>query len=310
MASVARLEKLFSALAARDWARARSMASLIADDEESRNHVPAAQNHVTAAQRLRAALTPVGGTATIMPAASGASFRSENALTSVSAASGLNDLVLGVSNRQQLLQVVAEWQSRERLQSAAVRRRSRILFHGPPGCGKSISAAALGYETGLPVHVVRLDAIVGSFLGETATRVHALLRWASENPTVVVLDEIDAIAHRRGRSTEVAELDRVVIALLQELEHTSPAGLLVATTNRIGVIDEALFRRFDLVLKFPRPARASIERFLRDDANRLDLSLTSSLLREARSARSFADAHRILEDARRRQLLASPMGRK
>jgi SpoVK/Ycf46/Vps4 family AAA+-type ATPase len=169
-----------------------------------------------------------------------------------------------------------------------------------------MSAAALGHEAGLPVYVVRLDAIVGSYLGETASRVHSVLRWAATRESVLVLDEVDAIARRRGHVSDVAELDRVVVALLQELEHTTPAGFLVATTNRLEDLDSALFRRFDLVMNLPQPTRAHLAEFSEREAATLDVRLTPKLRKTAISARSFADAFRVLEDAARRQLLLGP----
>jgi SpoVK/Ycf46/Vps4 family AAA+-type ATPase len=298
MARLSRLEKLFSAVAAHDWNRARATALAIAEDEETSQHLPAAQ-------RLRAALTYVNGTAK-MVAPNGHSFVSEEAMTPVAVAAGLEQLVLPTTTRKELRGLVEEWTQRDRLAAAGVRRRSRILLYGPPGCGKSLSAAALGFETGLPVHVVRLDAVVGSYLGETASRVHSLLRWAATHSSVLVFDEIDAIARRRGKLSDVAELDRVVVALLQELEHTAPSGLLVATTNRLDDLDDALFRRFDLVMKLPRPNRAALEAFTRREASKLGVRLTGALKNSTRAARSFADARRILEDALRHHVLAAP----
>ncbi len=297
MAKLSRLEKLFSAVAAHDWSRARATALAIAEDEETHQHMPAAQ-------RLRAALSQVNGTAK-MVTPNGHAFASEEALTPVAALVGLDDVVLSKKARAELVRLVGEWTHRDHLEAAGVRRRSRVLLYGPPGCGKSLSAAALGFDAGLPVHVVRLDAIVGSYLGETASRVHSLLRWASDHASVLVLDEIDAIARRRGKISDVAELDRVVVALLQELEHTTPAGLLVATTNRLDDLDDALFRRFDLVMELPRPDHAALDAFVRREAARLDVPLTPSLRRLLRASRGFADARRVLEDAIRQRVLAA-----
>jgi AAA+ superfamily predicted ATPase len=296
MARLARLEKLFSAVAAQDWGRARAAAMAIAQEEEASQHLPAAQ-------RLRAALTHINGTAR-MVTPEGRTFQSEHALTPVAATSGLSELVLPARAREELTRLVSEWTQRERLEAAGIRRRSRVLLHGPPGCGKSMSAAALGLETGLPVHVVRLDAIVGSYLGETASRVHGILRWASAHPSVLVLDEIDAIARRRGKLSDVAELDRVVVALLQELEHTAPAGLLVATTNRLDDLDDALFRRFDLILELPRPRRSVLQGFLTREGARLGVTPTAKLRQLLPRIRSFADGRRALEDALRERLLS------
>jgi hypothetical protein len=296
MARISRLEKLFTAVAAQDWAKARAGALAIAEDEEASRHLPAAQ-------RLRSAIGQVNGVAHVLPT-NGKAFASESALTQISSLPSLQEMVLTASTRSDLTTLVEEWNHRTRLQAAGVRRRSRILLHGPPGCGKSMSAAALGHETGLPVYVVRLDAIVGSYLGETASRVHSVLRWASTRQSVLVLDEVDAIARRRGHAADVAELDRVVVALLQELEHTTPSGFLIATTNRLDDLDPALFRRFDLVMKIPQPSRASLAAFSVHQAARLGVRLSPKFRKAAMSAGSFADAFRVIENLARDQLIS------
>jgi hypothetical protein len=295
MAKLARLEKLFAAMAAQDWNRAQTTALEIIADEESLNHVPAAR-------RLRAALTHVDRVARALPSG-GAAFRVEQALTAVASASSLERVELPPAVRAQLVGLTREWSNRERFAERGVRRRSRVLLHGPPGCGKSMTAGALAREMHLPAYVVRLDAIVGAYLGETASRVHELLNWASNHPSVLVLDEIDALARRRGHRADVAELDRVVVAFLQELEHTQPAGLLVATTNRPRDLDEALFRRFDLVVEIRRPTQRALLEFAVREAKGLGVPTTPALLRTVRRVPSYAEAARLLENVIRETLV-------
>jgi hypothetical protein len=120
MARLSRLEKLFSAVAAHDGSRARTTALAIADDEEVLKHIPAAQ-------RLRAALTLVNGTAkTVDP--NGHSFLSEDALTPVAVAAGLGQLVLPKVTQRELTLLPEEWIRRDRLAAVGVRRRSRVLL--------------------------------------------------------------------------------------------------------------------------------------------------------------------------------------
>jgi SpoVK/Ycf46/Vps4 family AAA+-type ATPase len=157
--------------------------------------------------------------------------------------------------------IVSEWEHRDVLAARGVERRRKLLFFGPPGCGKSLTAAALGAAIGLPTYVVRIDAVVGAFLGQTALRIRELFRFAETAGCVLLLDEIDALAKKRGSLRDVGELDRVVIALMQELEHAVPKGILVATSNVPEHLDEAVFRRFDDVIEFPRPSRAEIAKF-------------------------------------------------
>jgi SpoVK/Ycf46/Vps4 family AAA+-type ATPase len=155
--------------------------------------------------------------------------------------------------------------------------------------------------------VVRFDGVVGSYLGQTAARLRELFRYAETVPSVLVIDEIDALAQRRGNPRDVGELDRVVVSLLQELEHSTPRGLIVASSNLPRALDDALWRRFDLVLDFPVPTRAQINTFARKRAvsfgGRPDRDLVSAL----RGARSYADAERVVLDMHRRRILSQEM---
>jgi SpoVK/Ycf46/Vps4 family AAA+-type ATPase len=159
----------------------------------------------------------------------------------------------------------------------------------------------------LPVLVVRFDGVVGSYLGQTAARLRELFRYAEAVPSVLVLDEIDALAQRRGNPRDVGEVDRVVISLLQELEHSRPRGLIVASSNIPRALDDALWRRFDLVLGLPSPSRQQIRTFARKrlaaTGGRPGRQLDAAL----RGARSYADADRVINDIHRRQVLSREM---
>jgi SpoVK/Ycf46/Vps4 family AAA+-type ATPase len=159
----------------------------------------------------------------------------------------------------------------------------------------------------LPVFVVRFDGVVGSYLGQTAARLRELFRYAEAVPSVLVLDEIDALAQRRGNPRDVGEVDRVVISLLQELEHSRPRGLVVASSNVPRALDDALWRRFDLVLGLPSPSRQQIRAFARKRRAALGASPGRDLEGALRAARSYADADRAIEDIRRRQVLSREM---
>jgi SpoVK/Ycf46/Vps4 family AAA+-type ATPase len=159
----------------------------------------------------------------------------------------------------------------------------------------------------LPVFVVRFDAVVGSYLGQTAARLRQLFRYAETIPSVLVVDEIDALAARRGNLRDVGEVDRVVISLLQELEHSTPRGIVVASSNLPRVLDDAIWRRFDLVLDFPRPTQRQLLSFARKRLSSLGAGTGARLNSTLRRARSYADVERIVTDMHRRQILGREM---
>jgi AAA+ superfamily predicted ATPase len=199
--------------------------------------------------------------------------------------------------------IVAEWKKRETLQRRQLEPRSKLLFHGASGCGKSLTARALAHELGIPVYVVRFDAIIGAYLGQTAIHLRQLFHFAETTPCVLLLDELDALGKRRGNPLDVGELDRIVIALMQELEHARPQGLIVGTSNLPQHLDHALWRRFDVALAFKAPAKAALSSFAKRIAATLRIPLKRDVLKKAVSAKSFADAESIVVAEARRMVL-------
>jgi SpoVK/Ycf46/Vps4 family AAA+-type ATPase len=121
---------------------------------------------------------------------------------------------------------------------------------------------------------------------------------------VLLIDEIDALGKRRGNPMEVGELDRIVISLLQELEHSEPRGLLIAASNLAESLDEALWRRFDLVLELRKPGRRQLKSFAISRARERNLPLSSRFLRSLERSLTYADAVRAIEAEQRTLLLS------
>ena len=303
MPKVDHLAKLLEAVSAQDWAAARAAATRIVEAEDGKGH------H-SAAEQLRGALQPNGhrlrGLGSESPAASNGNgawvaapgFLS-SALTKSPGRAAIADVQLRPKLREEMQGVLLEWRHRERLAAEGIDRRRKLLFHGPPGCGKSLTALALGNEIGVPTYVVRIDAVIGAYLGQTALRIRELFHFAESTDCVLLLDEIDALGKRRGNQLDVGELDRVVISLMQELEHTAPRGLVIATSNLPQHLDDALFRRFDAVFAFPQPTRAELGRFGRAFAIGRSLITPRTAARLAESAASYAEASRRIVIAER-----------
>lgn len=299
MAEINRLARLFQAISTRDWRAAERIALELASAEER-------IGHHAAAQRLRGALRPNGHRFDIEGEAAqptGQPYFLSTALNPLVTDRDLGSVRLKPATRVQLREVVAEWRLRDELARRGLKRRTKLLLHGPPGCGKSLTARALGRELGLPVYVVRFDAVVGAYLGQTALHLRQLFRFAEATPSVLLIDEIDALGKRRGSPLDVGELDRVVIALLQELEHSSPAGLLVATSNLASMLDEALWRRFDLLVEFARPNKKDLQSFVREIARQRSVTLTPRLARELAGVENYGDAERVVQTEERRLII-------
>lgn len=165
----------------------------------------------------------------------------------------LSDIILSKENHFRIERVIEEFHRKEILQTYGVRANTRLLFCGPPGCGKTLCAKVLSGELGLPMLYTRFDSIISSYLGQTSTNLRKVFDYASNGTWVVFFDEFDAIGKSREDLTEHGELKRVVNSFLQLLDSFSSDSLLIAATNHEGLLDRALWRRFDDVIFFDKP---------------------------------------------------------
>lgn len=172
-------------------------------------------------------------------------------------------MVLPAATEDRFARIEREYAARERLGAYGLRPRKTILLYGPPGCGKSLGAKRLAWNTGLPLLKVRFDALISSYFGESAANLRAVFVAAKERPCVLLLDECDFIARSRVNSKDIGEASRIVNSLLQLMEEYDAPGLLVATTNVESSLDEALFRRFDDVFQVPLPGPEEVEKLLK-----------------------------------------------
>ena len=169
----------------------------------------------------------------------------------------LNDVVLSRENETLVKRVLYEYNREELLKSHGLRPSDRILLCGPSGCGKTVTAEAVSLELGRPFVIVRTDSVVSSFLGETAANLRKVFDFIAANPTVTLFDEFDALGKERADTTEHGELRRVVNAVLQMLDAYEGRSVIIAATNHEGMLDTAIWRRFEEVafLKPPTPSQ-------------------------------------------------------
>ena len=172
-------------------------------------------------------------------------------------------MVLPPAVEERFARIESEYAARDRLRTFGLKPRKTILLYGPPGCGKSLGAKRLAWNTGLPLMKVRFDVLISSYFGESASNLRAIFLAAKERPCVLLLDECDFIARSRINSKDIGEASRIVNSLLQLMEEYDAPGLLVATTNVESSLDPALFRRFDDVFMVPLPGPVEVERLLR-----------------------------------------------
>jgi len=216
----------------------------------------------------------------------------------------LEDLVLRESVSTALENIVEEVRQWPSLDAAGLPRRQRLLLQGPPGCGKTTAAEAVAAELGRPLLVVRLDAVVSSYLGETASNLRRILDYANQAPFVVLFDEFDALGRSRDDASEHGEMKRVVTAFLQMTDRYRGPSLLLAATNHPALLDEALWRRFDEVLTFELPTVHQSRQLLRLRLKGVSHSgLEIDQYASALKGLPHAAAEKLVIDARRNAIL-------
>jgi SpoVK/Ycf46/Vps4 family AAA+-type ATPase len=216
----------------------------------------------------------------------------------------LRDIVLRPEAEGILKRVISENRSRARLERFGVSPRRRLLFHGAPGCGKTLAAAMLAGEMGLPLLTVRLDALFSRFLGATAVQLRAIFAEMPRRPGVYLFDEFDSVAKARGDSQDVGEMNRVVTAFLQLVDADMSGSILVAATNHIELLDRAVFRRFDVIVPFDKPTRDQTAELMKLRLSTVGLGAEAAArLAVHAEGWSFADVARACDDAVRTMAL-------
>lgn len=162
-------------------------------------------------------------------------------------------LILSDQQEQVLKRFILEHRASEALSEANLAMRSNLLLSGPPGTGKSFIAGHIAAKLGLPLYVVRLDALISSLLGDTAKNIRAVFDFANHSSSFLFIDEIDAVAKRRDDNRELGEIKRVVNTLIQGLDSVSSNTVIIAATNHSHLLDPAIFRRFPYSLDVPLP---------------------------------------------------------
>ena len=178
----------------------------------------------------------------------------------------LSEMVLGAEQRHLLDRVLHEYRQQSKLRQYGLNARRKLLLAGPPGCGKTMTSKALAGELKLPHFAVQLHALITKFMGETAAKLHSVFEAMHETRGVYLFDEFDAIGGERSSSNDVGEIRRVLNSFLQFLEQDESDSLVIAATNNMPILDDALFRRFDDVIVYTRPDTTAIRQLV---SNRL-----------------------------------------
>lgn len=218
----------------------------------------------------------------------------------------LDDLLLLPETRAACDDLIEEQRRAGLLRSHSLEPRHRILMSGPPGNGKTTLAEAIAEALSYPLLVVRYESIIGSYLGETATRLRRVFDYARTTPCVLFFDEFDVVGKERGDTNETGEIKRVVSSLLLQVDNLPTWTIIAAATNHAELLDRAVWRRFQLRLDLPAPNKEQllhfVSRFFTERGMRM-LDRASQRIADSLSGASIAEAEELCTNILRRQVL-------
>jgi SpoVK/Ycf46/Vps4 family AAA+-type ATPase len=221
---------------------------------------------------------------------------------------GFEELILPERAVQLCRELVEEHQRSDLLRSYNLVPRSRVLLAGEPVNGKTSLAEGLAHALMVPLVTARYEGLIGSYLGETATRIKRLFEHARMRPCVLFFDEFDTVAKERGDTQETGEIKRVVSSLLLQIDDLPPYVVVVTATNHPELLDRAVWRRFQIRLELPKPTQSQAEDFLRKAEARTGVTFDVShkTLADKLSGASFSELEEFVSDVFRRYVLGLP----
>lgn len=216
----------------------------------------------------------------------------------------LSEMVLAQDQRRSLELVILEYRQQMKLREHGLSARRKLLLVGPPGVGKTMTSWALAGELKLPHFTVQLHSLITKFMGETAAKLFAVFEAMRHTQGVYLFDEFDAIGSMRVGGQDVGEIRRVLNSFLQFLEQDESDSLIVAATNLEELLDDAVFRRFDDVLRYHLPTEKELHELI---VNRLSAFQVKSgelkLMAELAQGLSHAEICRACDEAAKAAVL-------
>ena len=221
---------------------------------------------------------------------------------------GLDSLILPKDVEDPALELVEEQLRSDLLRAYNLEPRNRVLLTGPPGNGKTSLAEALADALSVPLLTVKYEAVIGSYLGETAQRISQVFEYARSRRCVLFFDEFDAVAKERGDANETGEIKRVVSSLLLQIDALPSYVVAVTASNHPELLDRAAWRRFQIRLELPMPGLGQIVKWLRqlESQTGYEMDFPIEQLASKLHGLSFAEVEDFGLDVVRRAVLSHP----
>ncbi len=218
----------------------------------------------------------------------------------------LTDMTLTESLRDSLSKFIHEQKHWEVLNQYNLKPKRKLLFYGPPGCGKTMTAHALAGELGIPAFIVRLDGIISKYMGESIAKLRLIFDTMVDHRGVYLFDEFDSIGAHRNQGQDVGEIKRVLNSFLVNIENNRSNSVIIAATNLPKSLDNALFRRFDEIIQFPLPNGKEIIQTIENRLSgfTLDKNLDNTSILEEAEGLNFSELVNASEEAIKEMILS------
>jgi len=273
----------------------KSVESLIADER--------AKKHNILADRLTVAINSENVTT------NGNSIRTNGAtkdlVFEITPQKQFDDLMINDTSINVCKDLIAEQHRADLLRSHGIEPRNRILLTGSPGNGKTSLAEAIATHLMYPLFIIRYENLIGSYLGETATRLNNIFNYVKTRNCVLFFDEFDTIGKERGDTKETGEIKRVVSSLLLQMDRLPSYVVVITASNHPELLDKAVWRRFQIRLNLEKPDKPQIELFIKKFFNRTSVNLDYNIktLSEKLNGLSFSDIEAFCLDVSRQAIL-------
>jgi len=219
----------------------------------------------------------------------------------------IDGLIVADEVKVQLEQVIREFKDSDILATYNLQNKKKILLCGKPGTGKTFSAQIVSSVLNIPLVYVRFDAIISSYLGETATNLRKVFDYIESSTWIVLFDEFDVIGKNRDDSHEHGEIKRVVNNFLQMLDNFKGDSIILAATNHQNMLDPAIWRRFDEVIYYELPdentRKQLFDIYLRPIKKDADIDIAKAI--SMTGGFSPADLKMVIEEAMKAAIIAS-----
>jgi SpoVK/Ycf46/Vps4 family AAA+-type ATPase len=273
----------------------KSVESLIAEER--------AKKHNILADRLAASIITENGnknSTTILP-----NGHAKDLVFEVAPQKKFDDLIIEDQSLKICKDLIEEQHRADLLRSYGLEPRNRILLTGSPGNGKTSLAEAIATHLMYPFFVIRYENLIGSYLGETASRLNNMFDYIKTRTCVLFFDEFDTIGKERGDTKETGEIKRVVSSLLLQMDRLPSYVVVITASNHPELLDRAVWRRFQLRLNLEGPDKSQIERFIKMFTKKTGVGINYSMkkLTEILTNQSYSEIETFCTDVLRQAIL-------